>query len=38
MGVCIHPYNKAMIAELYYRYSKLDKQKQFALLADNEQG
>ena len=26
-----------MIAELYYRYSKLDKQKQFALLADNEQ-
>ncbi|GEM_PF-3444040 len=24
-----------MIAELYYRYSKLDKQKQFALLANN---
>lgn len=24
-----------MTAELYYRYSKLDKQKQFALLADN---
>jgi hypothetical protein len=24
-----------MIAELYYRYSELDKQKQFALLADN---